>query len=140
MSGEPDVFAEADDPIGHPSMWDNFIRKWIAQGYTDEEAAEACRFPSQGGKPWPRAAWRMTLLRVAAIRRLMVGEAVADTPPEGKMTLSRADVLRGRQGWQRGDGHPWVIAGPVSEATYLRARHRYGLVPWPAKYRSKVKG
>ena len=66
-------------------------------------------------------------------------QAVADTPPEGRITLSRSDVLRSREGWQRGEGHPWVLA-LVSEATYLRARHRYKLVPWPAKYRHKVKG
>ena len=78
-------------------------------------------------------------LRRVNAREVRARPAVADAPPEGRITLSRAAVLRFREGWQRGEGHPWKLAG-VSEATYLRARHRYGLVPWPVKYRHKMKG
>ena len=78
-------------------------------------------------------------LRRVNAREVRARQAVADTPPEGRITLSRSDVLRFREGWQRGEGHPWKLAG-VSEATYLRARHRYKLVPWPARYRQKMKG
>jgi hypothetical protein len=75
MDPDRDIFAEADDPLGHPGIFDNLIRKWLVQGMTDEEAAELCRMPSSRGEPWPRAAWRYSLIRVAAIRRLMAVEA-----------------------------------------------------------------
>lgn len=57
--------------------------------------------------------------------------------PDGRSTLSRAEVIQHRRAWQRGEGHPWKLAA-VSEATYMRARHRYGLVPWPSQYRDKL--
>jgi hypothetical protein len=62
-----------------------------------------------------------------------------DVPPEAWKPLSRSDVLKARRRWQRGEGNPWTLA-IVSEATYLRARHRHGLVPWPADYLHKMKG
>ena len=59
---------------------------------------------------------------------------VADAPPDGRVTLSRADVLRWREAWRRGEGHPWKLAG-VSEAIVppsaapLQARPVAGEVP-----------
>ena len=73
----------------------------------------------------------------AETARRIIADAPSDEPPDGRLNLSRADVIRARRGWQRGEGHPWKLAG-VSKATYLRARHRYRLVPWPPKYRDKL--
>lgn len=75
--------------------------------------------------------------RDLSVARRAVDDAVETVPPEGRAALSRSDVLEARRRWQRGAGHPWKEAG-VSEATYRRARHRYGLVPWPPEYVHKM--
>lgn len=62
------------------------------------------------------------------------GEA---TVADGRMSLSKAEVLDARRGWQRGEGPDYKLAG-VTKRSYIRARHRYGLVPWPSDYRGKM--
>jgi hypothetical protein len=58
-------------------------------------------------------------------------------PPRGS-GMTRSEVLKYRREWQR-DGlpSPWARAG-VSKATYIRHRHKYGLVPWPEGYRRQL--
>jgi hypothetical protein len=62
----------------------------------------------------------------------------ADHPSlEGIDTLSREQVLDARRRWQHGEGHPWTLAA-VAKSTYIRARHRHRLVPWPKEYQDKL--
>lgn len=59
------------------------------------------------------------------------------TEPDGRMSLSEAEVVDARRRWQRGEGPDWRLAG-VTKRSYIRARHRYRLVPWPENLARKV--
>jgi hypothetical protein len=133
-----DVFAEAGDPERFPWPLDFVIRQSVEAGFTPAETFAILR-DTPGHFRVAAGMERLYGERIRAIiRQTAEADASADAVPAGRRSLSRADVLQARRSWQHGDGrHPWVIAG-VSKATYLRARDRYGLKPWPPLYQGKM--
>ena len=77
------------------------------------------------------------LVPPAHLETLRQAALAATTGPQGRSTLSRDEVLDARRRWQRGEGVDWRLAG-VSKRTYIRARERYGLKPWPAQFQEKM--
>lgn len=60
---------------------------------------------------------------------------IQDGPiPDRGVDLKRNEILKARRDWQR-DGPPqsWIRAG-ATKSTYIRYRHKHGLVPWPDGY------
>jgi len=76
-----------------------------------------------------------------ASERDSLQSALMDDPERGESDelhpLTRRQVLDARRRWQQGEGHRWTNAA-VSKATYMRARHKHNLVPWPLDYRDKL--
>jgi hypothetical protein len=61
-------FDDAADPVGHPSRFDDFIQRWIAEGMTGDEIVDQLgTIPSVN---LSLAGRRETFLRISALRGL----------------------------------------------------------------------
>lgn len=133
--------------------WEDWIESLRTKGWDDDEIVHeldrvARPHGSLGYRRRTRSgeSWDWSRLHDRKRIEQLIGAPAAPEPgpvAEGPM-LSREDVVDARRRWQqgktnaRGQGNPWDLAD-VSESTYIRARRRYGLVPWPKELKTKTK-
>lgn len=69
--------------------------------------------------------------------RVWVRDPGPSPMPRGGVDLTRAEILAHRRAWlDEGSGlREWERAG-ATKSTFIRHRHRHGLVPWPRGYDS----